>query len=373
MIKNSESYKFQPQVEQVIAVAEAGLKSIQPGVMLEREVSYNSATQRFKFGHSYYDLDEYDRVILLGIGAGTSAAIDYLKNILPRLPIKIVVMDPEAEFNPEAGVYSVTHHPTANNAEATRQLLKYGPFSEDDLVIAITDSSANSIVNAGSSMPPDQQRAILEGLGELHATNEEIVTVAIHLAEGRGGDLARVLEPAQILNYIITDRLDDSGRPVATSPFQQHGSSLYQAKEIVEKYDILVYCNLDSCVFISSEISAPHSGVRAELLASPLTWYEYIKLAAAEFNVFPEVFVSAGAGLEQNPVWQQAQNAIALLPHTSVEELALANSQSTQLFVTSGVYGEPAGKLIVAGTADIHAITPESPTFNVGTLGIKLT
>src|SRR6185436_9322494 len=111
-----------------------------------------------------------------------------------------------------------------------------GPFSEDDLVIALTDSSADHIVNAGSAMTPDHQATILRSLATLGATEHELLTVAIHLAEGRGGDLSRLLDPARILNYVITNRLDDNGTPIAASPFAKHNSSLYEAKNIIEKY-----------------------------------------------------------------------------------------------------------------------------------------
>ena len=378
MIRNFSSFNYSPTASQAISIAEAGLESVRPEVLLEQAVQYSAGFKRLKFSGKTYDLDDYDRIFILGIGSGTGVAAHYFKTILHGLPVRTLAMDPEADFLPDQGIYSASRHPTANNAQATRQLLNYGPFSEQDLVIAVTDSSANSIVNAASSMPSDQQRIILQGLGDLGASHDELLTVAVHLAEGRGGDLARLLHPAQILNYVISNRLDPAGQPVAASPFIYHGASLYEAKNIVERYNILVYCNLESCEFITNEIAEPQSAVSFILLASPLTWLEPMKLTAKEFGLSPQVFSSQDLTFRNDGSWReshaQSHCLLSLFPQFDpAAGLELYEDFfGTELYLTSGIYGESAGQLLPSDNSPTQQVTPEFPTVNVGAMGLRI-
>jgi glycerate-2-kinase len=381
MIRNFSSFNYSPTVNQAASIARAGLESVQPELLLERVVHYNGRLKQLKFAGQLYDLDDYDRIFIVGIGSGCSAAAGYFKSILQDLPLRVFVMDPAADFLPNEGIYPATRHPTANNAASTSRLLGHGPFSEEDLVIAVTDSSANNIVNAGSFMPPDQQRIILQGLADLDASDEELLTVAVHLAEGRGGDLARLLQPAVILNYIISNRLDSASQPIAASPFVQHPASLYDAKSIVEQYNILAHCNLESCVFITNEIIAPQSGVGSVLLASPLTWLEPMKLMAKEFGLAPQVFTSQDLSFRDDSQWRAAHSSshclLSLFPQFDpAGEIELYEDFSgTELYLTSGIFGETAGQLLDSGSGTnsiTQPIVAEFPTFNVGAIGLRI-
>jgi hydroxypyruvate reductase len=373
MIRNFSSFNYSPSASQAISIAEAGLEAVRPDMLLNRAVQYNAGLQRLKFGGQNYDLDDYDRIFILAIGSATAGAADYFETILSGLPVITTVMDPAADR-------SLTFHPTANNAAATARLLAYGPFSEDDLVIAVTDSSANSIVNAGSAMPPDQQRAVLQGLAELGATQDELLTVAVYLAEGRGGDMARLLAPARILNYVISSRLDSSGQPVAASPFLPHTASLYDAKEIVERYNILIHCNLESCEFVASQTPASGSGVASVLLASPLTWLEPMKAMAKEYGLAPQIFTANDLSFRQDAVWRQSNAEshclLSLLLQFNPAGGALETYEDfmgTELYLTSGVFGEVAGQLLEPGGNPPQEVIAELPTFNVGAMGLRLT
>lgn len=380
MIRNFSSFNFDPSVVQAVAIAKAGLEAVRPELLLEQAVQYNAGLKRLRFGGQSYDLDDYDRIFILGIGSDSLAAAKYLQAVLRGLPLRTVVMDPEATVSEQDGIYSVTHHPTASNAEATTQLLNYGPFSEEDLVIAVTDHSANSIVNAGSSMPPDQQRVVLQSLSELGASYNEQLTVAIHLAEGRGGDLGRLLEPARILNYVISNRLDESGQPVASSPFIQHSSTLYEAKDIVDRYNIMIYCDLESCIFVINEITTPQLGVVSVLLASPLTWLEPMKSMAKEFGLSPQIFTAQDLTFRDDMLWRQAHSGshclLSLFPQLNpLDEIEpYPDFSGTEIYLTSGVYNEAAGQLLVSGASSAaQPVIAEVPTFNVGAMGLRLT
>lgn len=380
MIRDFSSFDYSAAANQAVTIARAGLEAVQPEALLRRAAGYDDRLKRLSFAGKVYDLDDYDRIFIVGIGSGTARAAEYFRQLLRGLPLKIFVMDPEAAVSADAGVYSATRHPTAANAEATSRLLAYGPFSQDDLVIAVTDSFANYIVNAGSEMPPDQQGRILAALGELGAAHEDIMVVASHLAGGRGGDLARLMSPARILNYVIANRLDSAGQPVVSSPFIPHGASLYDAKSIIEKYQVLLYCDMESCAFVTIEVTDAGSGVSHAVLASPLSWLEPMKFMAQEFGLAPQVFTAPNLEFRQDPDWRQTHAEshclLSLFPHFDPRTAApepYDDFTGTELYLGSGIFGEPAGFLLSGRGRLPQEVIPEFPTFNVGAMGLRLT
>ncbi len=365
-------------------MAKSGLESIRPETLLAETFNYNPILKQLRLNNQKHDLDDFDRIFLFGIGAGSSVAVEYLQSVLGNLPLIPFVIDYSAQESKKLWSQTATKHPTSINAEATSKFLSYGPFSEFDLVIALTDGSANGIINAGSITPPDMQKKILQGLSDLGAGHNEILTVMVHLAEGRGGDLATKLFPAKIINFVVSNTLDEVGNPVISSPFASHPSTHYDAKMIVEKYNVLVKCNLNSCEFVSVEhnvISGQTTQHKTEiiLLASPLTWLEPIKLSAKEFGLLPQVYSLNRFGVSERQEWlsEQAEHHSSVAVFPELEEIAYLNSSEngsgSELYLSSGIYGEPAGILLSSDNfGKFQDVVVESPTFDVGALAIKL-
>lgn len=384
MIKNFSSFNYDPTVHQAVSIAKAGLESVRPETLLASAFNYNAILKQLRLDGQKYDLDDYDRIFLLGIGSGTHSAISYLKNVLGSLPTVPFVIDPTAQDTRDSWVSSATKYPTALNAESTAKFLSYGPFSEYDMVIAITDSTANTIINAKSHMPPDQQSKVLQGLYDLGADHDELLTVNIHLAEGRGGDLVQKLTPAKIINFIVSNKLSNNGVPIISSPFVRHPKTHYDAKQIVEKYNLLIKCNIDSCEFISTNtITDPDNTtnpyLQTFLLASPITWLEPMQFLAKEFGLLPQVFNIDKYDSKQISELVLSQSdlhcAINIFPVLDFDLLRKIESAGfgTELYASSGVSTEVAGQVFNSEQPNqAQSILVEFPTFDVGAIALKV-
>lgn len=389
MIRNQSSFLYSAIATQAVSLAKAGLESVRPELVLQKKLDYNSRLKQLKFAGKTYDLDEYDRIFLIGIGCGTALAVDAVQQSLVGLAVTAVSLDPNFEPGSAKQHMSVTSHPTASNAQATQHLLNYGPFSEFDLVIAITDSSANSIVNAGSTLAPDQQLGILNSLVEQRATREEVLAVLVHLAEGRGGGLTELLAPSTILNFVISDELDNYGSAAVYSPFLPHSSNAYLAKKVVDKYNVLQLCNLDSLMYVASreDLGAKiQNRVSWEILASPLDLAESIKQQAAEYGLLPQIYFSSNLtelSFRTSPEWQLANEQSHCLltlfpsgPQTLTTLLDYAASTGVELSLRTGIANDVCGYLYDSAHANLAqnavSVVAENLSFNVGTMNLKI-
>lgn len=224
-------------------VLEAALRAVMPTSLLSAQVSCADGVLRV--ANTTYHIQEFNRIILLALGkAALSMAEAWLD--LPDMPV------------PEAGLVVCKHSTTALRAEnliirqgghplPDERSLQAGQAIErllmglrpDDLVVCLVSGGGSALV----TLPPEgvslsDLRELTEALFRSGATIAEVNMVRRHLDRLKGGGLAKLAFPAQVLTLILSDVPGNAPEAVASGPTVPDPTTVQDARRVLERYDL---------------------------------------------------------------------------------------------------------------------------------------
>ena len=124
-------------------------------------------------------------------------------------------------------------------AERIRQLVT--GLTADDLVIALISGGGSSLLVApGEGLTLADKQAVNTALLHSGASISEMNCVRRHLSSLKGGRLAAVCHPAQVLTLLISDVPGDDPIDIASGPTVADPTTCADAQAIVERYRISV-------------------------------------------------------------------------------------------------------------------------------------
>ena len=182
----------------------AGIEAARPATVINASVSIDGST--LALGDATYDLDEYDRVLLVGGGnAAGRVAAELEARLGDRIDGGIVVTDDPVPLD---RVESITgSHPTPDRAalDGTDRLLDLvADASERDLLIGVVTGGGSALLPApAGDVSLDDLQTLTDDLVRSGATIDEINAVRKHVSALKGGRLARAAAPAT-----VRDRID---------------------------------------------------------------------------------------------------------------------------------------------------------------------
>lgn len=133
--------------------------------------------------------------------------------------------------------------PDKRGMDATKKIIeKVKKLKKDDLLLCLISGGGSALM----CLPKDNVLSLQEKINvnkELlmsGANIEEINIVRKHLSEVKGGNLARIAQPASVATLAISDVPMDNPATIASGPTVPDPSSLQDAVEILRKYKIEV-------------------------------------------------------------------------------------------------------------------------------------
>ncbi len=219
----------------------AGLKAVDPEEAVKRHVSM--VDDRLKVGERLYPLDSYERIIVTGFGKGTAPMAKALEDILGDLltdgwitvkyghgvPLKkIRVMEAGHPVPDEAGL------------QATRFILEQlEDCTEKDLVLCAFSGGGSALSPAPRSpLELSEKQETTRLLLECGATIFELNSMRKHLSVCKGGQLARIANPATVVSLFLSDVVGDPLDVIASGPTVPDPSTFSDCLEIVKHYGL---------------------------------------------------------------------------------------------------------------------------------------
>jgi hydroxypyruvate reductase len=183
-----------------------------------------------------------------------------------RSPCRRIDVVEAGHPNPDAASYDA--------AVRIRRLVS--GLTADDFLLCLWSGGGSSLL----SLPADgitlaDKRGINQQLLRSGASIGEINCVRKHLSAIKGGRLALLAQPAQVLSLIISDVPGDDASVVASGPTMADSSTREQALEVLERYDLNVPSHVMEWLQ-SKEAETPKPGdqrlarVRNVLVATPM-------------------------------------------------------------------------------------------------------
>ncbi|SDJ93164.1 glycerate 2-kinase [Halovenus aranensis] len=239
MIRNRDALARTPTHGVALDAIEAGIEAAHPETVVTETVSLSGDT--LSIADERYDLDSFERVLVLGGGKPAGAVAAALEAVLgERIDGGAVVTATPVETN-RVTVHEGTHPlPSEANVRATSDVLdRARRADEDTLVLAVITGGASALLSApAEGVTIEDLCAVTDGLLDAGATIAELNAVRKHLSRLKGGQLARELAPAMTVGVVFSDVVGNPLAVVASGPTAPDSSTYAEAVAVLDRYDI---------------------------------------------------------------------------------------------------------------------------------------
>ena len=232
-----------------------------------REEVFVKGKQFNKINKKTYNLAKFKKIIVIGAGKASIYMAKAMEEILADRITKGLII---TKYNHLARLKKIKFieagHPIPDKnaifgAKKIKKLLNSA--GKEDLVI-------NLISGGGSSLMTLPVKGIyLKDIQKLTklllfsgATIHEINTIRKHLSQVKGGNLARLIYPAQSINLIISDVINNDLDVIASGPTVPDSSTFKQALNILKKYKLFNKVSKNILKHLQE-------GVRSKILETP--------------------------------------------------------------------------------------------------------
>lgn len=231
---------------------EAALEAVNPATAIHRHAHREEAN--LIVADRCYRLDDYEHVLVIGGGKAAvpmaSAVVDILGERLNEgvLVTKYGHAQSAGSLSPpfdpstsniriiEAG-HPVPDHNSVEGARAVADLAR-GATSRDLVICLISGGGSALLTLPVPELTLDDLQALTDALLRSGATINEINTVRKHCSRIKGGNLAQVAAPADVVTLILSDVVGDPLDVIASGPTVPDTTKVSDASDVLKRYAI---------------------------------------------------------------------------------------------------------------------------------------
>jgi len=223
-----------------IDILEHALEAADPYSVMLHQLKFDGGV--LKIGDLLLEVDEYERVFIIGTGKASLGIAQALEEILgDRISDGLFVLKhgSKADLQRARVVYANHPYPDENSHLGGKLMMDLAKtFTDKDLVIAgITGGSSALLVLPVEGVTFEDIRKINQTLILSGADIISINTVRKHLSKIKGGWLADQILPATLVNLTVSDVVGDM-LDYITGPTVPDTSTFDDARRVMDTYDL---------------------------------------------------------------------------------------------------------------------------------------
>jgi glycerate 2-kinase len=231
--------------QRIVPVLEAALHAVAAGPAVARAMQ--RAGNQLLIGEVRYDLEQFQRIFLLGFGKAAVAMGAAAAAVLgSRLTVGILLTKyghtAGAEALPASVAVLEAGHPVPDAAgeEAARRIasLAQQATTQDLLLCLISGGGSALLTLPAAGLTLADLQATTQALLRCGASIDEINTLRKHLEQLKGGQLTRLASPATLTSLILSDVVGSPLDVIASGPTVPDRSTWTDAWEIVQRYGL---------------------------------------------------------------------------------------------------------------------------------------
>lgn len=226
---------------EAIQIFNAALAAVDPYQAVLNSVCVEA--NKLHLADAIYDLNLFNKIIVIGAGKATARMAVALENLLAQRISAGLIVVKEGHTAPLNIIRQIeASHPLPNQAGATgtQEILALAQGADaQTLVICLLSGGASALLLApveGITLNDKQQLTQL--LLQSGADINELNCVRKHISAVKGGRLARAFYPAQMLTLILSDVMGDPLEVIASGPTAADSTSFDDAWKVIEKYQL---------------------------------------------------------------------------------------------------------------------------------------
>lgn len=219
----------------------AGIEGVLPKNLINREMSLTD--NKLNIGDLSFHLEAIKNIYVIGAGKATAMmAIEVEKILGDRITGGHIVV--KYGYSCRLNYIEVTEagHPVpdSNGLKATQEILKIaGMADSSDLVICLLSGGGSSLLyDIPEGCSHEDMMKLTELLINSGACISEINAVRKHLSSVKGGQLARAVYPATLVNLILSDVPGDQLEVIASGPTVPDSTTYEQALTVLSEYGL---------------------------------------------------------------------------------------------------------------------------------------
>ena len=227
--------------QDAIDIFKAGLKAVDPRTAVKKYMKREGQT--LIVDEKKYDLNQFDRIYVVGGGKAGASMASAVEEILGNLVTEGIV---NVKYGYTAKLNKIrineADHPVPDEAgsRGAEEIVKIvGNTQENDLLICLISGGGSALLPLpvhGISL--NEKREVTKKLLACGANISEINAVRKHMSGVKGGQLARFSYPATLITLILSDVIGNYLDVIASGPTVPDSSTFEDAKEIMERYKI---------------------------------------------------------------------------------------------------------------------------------------
>ena len=219
----------------------AAVAAVQPDRLIRENVVLHG--ERLSVGDLSFDLSNGRRIIAVGAGKASGLMAQALEEALgDRLAAgAVAVKYGHGAPCRRIEILEAAHpYPDPAGVEATRKIRRLcEEAGEGDLVLGLWSGGGSALladVPAGATL--DEVMRLSKALVTSGAEIGEINAVRKHLSGVKGGQLARLAFPAQVVSLMLSDVVGDPPDVIASGPTVADPSTFADARAVLKKYGL---------------------------------------------------------------------------------------------------------------------------------------
>jgi len=222
-------------------ILEAGIQAVDAGEAVRRHCIRRGRT--LVIDGRTYPLDEYRRVLLVGVGKASAHMAQALEEILgDRVEEGLVcVKYGHGTATRRTQVLEAGHPvPDENGMRCASGILELaGRAGKHDLVLCAISGGGSALAPVpaeGLSLMDKQE--VTSTLLACGATIHEINAIRKHISRFKGGNLARAVYPATLITLLLSDVVGDDLDVIASGPTAPDSSTYRDCLALLDRYEI---------------------------------------------------------------------------------------------------------------------------------------
>lgn len=219
----------------------AGVESVVPSRLIPDAIFLKDNVLHIK--HLEFHLDNTDNIYIIGAGKASAAmALEVEKIIGTHITEGHIVVKYGHSTRLKKIKVSEAGHPVPDNNgfKATESILKIaGKAGKNDLVLCLFSGGGSALLADFPEGSSAEEIMILNDLlVNSGACIQEINAVRKHLSLVKGGQLARAVNPANLVSLILSDVAGDSLDVISSGPTSPDTTTFSQALGVIEMYNL---------------------------------------------------------------------------------------------------------------------------------------
>lgn len=230
-----------PQGQRVARILASAIQAVEPAEAVRRFVQRRG--NRLIVADRAYDLEEIERIFILGFGKATQAMSRPVIELLADRTPRGLLIPKQAFASPLAGIeIQVGGHPVPNSnslAAGQKAIELVRQLDKNDLLICLISGGGSALVTAPQpGLTLENLQALTRQLLSCGARIDEINCLRRHLDQVKGGGLAQQAFPARVVSLILSDVVGNPLAAIASGPTAPDPSSRVDALGVLEKYGL---------------------------------------------------------------------------------------------------------------------------------------